>query len=165
MKFLFYLFIFLNITACGQKPAIISKQLTEYVLDFEQTYNVHIDFDIELKSINSDNIVGRCWHSNNGSRKVEIDSTYFQQHKNDYYSIQQLVFHELGHCYFDLDHNDTLDNGNPVSIMYPYAFGYAEFYKQNLEYYINSLIDNRAIYLKSTNVMSAIKCMGEKNEK
>lgn len=170
MKVLFYLFIFLNIVACGQgfeakKPAVISEQLAEYVLDFEQTYNAYINFDVELKSIDNSNAVGKCWRSSNGNRRVEIDSIYFQQHKNDYYSIQQLVFHELGHCYFGLDHNSSINNGNPVSIMYPYAFGYTEFYKQNLEYYISSLIDNRAVYLKSTNVLSVIECIGEKNEK
>lgn len=54
------------------------------------------------------------------------------------YMREQLVFHELGHCWLNLDHtNSTTPQGLPASIMNEYLFPF--YYDLNRAWYIDEL--------------------------
>lgn len=66
--------------------------------------------------------VAMCYVYTDGTRVIEIDQEYW----NLATKIQRvtMMYHELGHCFLDLDHNDTLIDlwpyeQVPESIMFP----------------------------------------------
>lgn len=61
-------------------------------------------------------IVGQCRISD-GERSVTIDAVYWRS--ATLYEREMLVFHELGHCYLERDHDDGANrNGTCKSIMH-----------------------------------------------
>ena len=57
---------------------------------------------------------------------------------------QELIFHELGHCELNLDHDETYNETDncPTSIMNPFVFGdygVDNCYTPKFNYYINQL--------------------------
>jgi len=130
------------------KP-FIEYELQDYVEEFESVYNTSIGVSVEFAEINDGNVIGRCYYGKD--YRVVIDIEFFENNKHNYYAIHQLIFHELGHCHFGLAHNNNKENTKPVSIMNSYAFGYDPYYELNLDYYMDSLIDNRAVYLNQEN--------------
>jgi hypothetical protein len=149
------IFVSLLLVGCGRvgfkykDSPFIEPELNVYVYEFEETYNAQVPFDVVIEDIEDPNVAGRCIISNK-TYKAIIDKDFFETNKKNYWSIHQVVFHELGHCYFFLDHNNNLNNDTyPVSIMYGYVFGYTSYYKDNIDYYKNSLVDNRAMPLNS----------------
>lgn len=122
----------------------VAPGLEPYVEHFEEVYNLAIDYPIEFADLEP-GIVGRC-RLYGGQRNVYIDSTFFEMNQYDTGAIHQLIFHELGHCSLLLNHNDNLNEQNQeVSIMNSYAFGNEYYYLDNLDYYIESLTDSRAV--------------------
>ena len=64
--------------------------------------------------------------------------------KLNQYAKEQLFLHEIGHCVYNLEHDDSMAifNGEdqcPVSVMNSIAFGRSECYTKYREYYINQL--------------------------
>lgn len=134
MKGLFLLIILLFLASCGKKaqdykegdkPLFITSNpvFDSYKSNFEQDYynstgqslstsNIPINF----KDIEDGNVVGRCYYI--GSfREIVIDLNYWALANATKREI--LVFHELGHCALDRNHQELTKNGNPVSIMFP----------------------------------------------
>ena len=120
----------------------VDPELEMYVSDFENTYNISVNYSVKLISLPGSTI-GYCYGFKTSYPSVVIDTEFFNANKHDYISIQHLVFHELGHCSLGLEHdNSFLENGYPKSIMYPTFFGGFTYYRNNLEYYINEVGSN-----------------------
>lgn len=82
----------------------------EYVQIFEQEFEIDVRSQIRIVSINSGDKIGRCW-LNDGPNSlvnlIELDEKFWNN--ADYWSREQLVFHELAHCEFGiLEHDDSL---------------------------------------------------------
>lgn len=68
-----------------------------------------------------------CKH---GRRLVYIKNSAWLQLTDN--GREQLVYHELGHCFLELGHNSSLlPDGCPASIMNPYTFGNSDCYAQH----------------------------------
>ena len=78
--------------------------------------------------------IGIC-HFEDGYIKVLIDWQHWR--KASYYERELLMFHELGHCVFDFEHDNRTDkDGNPVSIMHAHE-NFASLYASRRDYYLN----------------------------
>lgn len=81
------------------------------------------------------NVVGLCRITSNRIR-IYLDKDAWERY--DDVRREMLMFHELGHCVLDLDHNrSTMLNGTPLSIMYPNLFSpytYNKYRPQYLDY-------------------------------
>lgn len=82
------------------------------------------------------NTVAICKSWSSGHREIWIESSYWDELGD--YGREQLVFHELGHCVFSLDHsNNEYSDGCPESIMNEYTFGdtwcYADYHEDLID--------------------------------
>jgi len=129
------------------------KELRPFIAEFEEAYGISINYTVTFGDTGE--YIGECeitpYYDGYIKRKVIINKVFYDE--NTYYSRQQLLFHEFGHCSFNLEHNtQLLDNGQPVSIMYPTEFGYSSYYKTHLSYYMEQLWTSYINYVpKSTN--------------
>lgn len=89
-------------------------------------------------SIPKDNIgLTRRWVSFNKNVTILIRKSFFD--KSDYFSIEQLMFHELTHALFSGGHLDTKNkNGEPISIMNSYHIPLS-IYETNRQKYLKQL--------------------------
>lgn len=144
----------LVIVGCGRETGrlLVPKQtntdfkytreqtLEPYFKSFEQTYGIGTR-SIATQFIKIEGAVGQCHIWTDGSKRIDIDPTYW----NSISSLgkENLIFHELGHCAMNLDHNENRieleDESIPESIMYPYVFGMNWYYKSFRNYYIKEL--------------------------
>ena len=73
---------------------------------------IEVDFveaNIEglLQNIGRSEVLGQCFRNEQRPRKVIIDRDYWTDaEEND---RQFLIFHELGHCFLDFEHDDRID--------------------------------------------------------
>jgi len=85
--------------------------------------------------------VGYCLSWTTGERKIQIDKTYWN--KANYYEKESLLWHELGHCHFNRDHDESLVTKQglsvPKSIMWPSVIGGQDYYIKNRSYYLKEL--------------------------
>jgi hypothetical protein len=93
-----------------------------YVDSFKNEFNVRVSVPIILKEIEASK-AGVCYVWSDGYREVQINSKYWYSFSED--QKEQIVFHELGHCVFNLNHDDStlaVNEQCPNSIMRSYAF-------------------------------------------
>lgn len=140
---------FFALTGCAEpkRRQIIDPELKPFVLEFKKLYKLHYTGDVvfgEMKpGPNGENRVGLCSFYKNAEGRIynsfiTINPDYFRKASDG--GKRQLMFHELGHCLMGLNHNDSKDQeGCPVSIMYPFAFGNGDCFKENQNYYIEEL--------------------------
>lgn len=69
-----------------------------------------------LIDIEEDNVAGQCSYSSTSTRKVNIDSNYWENATD--LEKEFVIFHELGHCYLDRSHLDEENNRYCTSIMH-----------------------------------------------
>jgi hypothetical protein len=109
-------FLILN-TACGKslsdmlnmgkKPYTKHKldpEFLPYVQAFEQQFNIKLSVPIVFKQLHSSK-AGVCYMWSDGYREIEINSTHWVNFSEE--QKEQLIFHELGHCVFNLGHDDS----------------------------------------------------------
>ena len=136
----------------GMYPA----DLKEHVKTFEEKCNCKITIPIYIKPIKHSSAVGVCY----GFRQlfifqfIVLDEQYWED--SDFYDRESLLFHELGHCVYGLDHDNKtyetfLDNYRPKSIMYPYVFN---DYKYHRDEYIDELFSKIETSSKEENASS-----------
>lgn len=104
-------------------------------------------------SLSGSNILGSCAVYTSPTRKViSINQTYWQSWANQRrsYEMEQLMFHELGHCLLTRSHDSTTKNTTdnntaiPASIMNPFHVS-GNYYKYNYNYYIDELFNSSII--------------------
>jgi len=141
VKILIVALSFFSLIGCGTLEIYVDPRLQEYVTEFEDRYGLFNTTNIYIEELTGEYEIyaGLCI-KNQGQNEIIIDETFYYRWANEYYAIQQVVVHELGHCELYLLHNDELfPNGMPKSIMYKGAFGYMTYYKENNEYYLREL--------------------------
>lgn len=147
-----YLIMLLLITGCGKgfedfirmgepkfKKAKTNPVFAPFIQSFETEFNRKVNVPIVLKTIKQD-YAGVCLVYSNGYKEIQINKDAW-----DYYSYEQkeqLVYHELGHCVFNKDHDNTLRKNCPNSIMRSFMFNEYEInecYLPEREHYMHNL--------------------------
>lgn len=143
-----YLLGFLFLAGCAKIPKNkldVQPELQKYVDSFVQDGN-SIGRKIQIQSLKMfieelpASMMGKCTLENN-TVTVRIGKSYY-----DYFTqnnltddLEELVYHELGHCVLGLKHNETRGVNNfPVSIMVSYHFS-GVLYKKYKYNYIREL--------------------------
>lgn len=142
----------LTIINCGRDKVYVYKtafqvnqpeSLKPYVARFQaawghSTGNLYIEFKDLL--YNDSDIIGSCeWLP--GNPHVYIQKSYWS-YANEAQK-EQLMFHELGHCYLLRTHREEINNTvkQAMSIMHSDRQISEGFYWLNHEYYMNELFD------------------------
>ena len=114
------------VCACAsddEVSVVVDVQLEEYFELFikeAQVYGYDLSEDVSLISgylevLTGTTAAGQCKTYSDGRREIVIDSEYWQ--RADPLEREFLLFHELGHCVLDRDHNDGHERGICLSIM------------------------------------------------
>ena len=151
MKKYFYILFVIILASCAKEyDYSVDSELDLYFEIFEQEGALR-GFDINLEEegiggiiefIKDNTTVGQCQTSNEGNKRIFIDKAFWSAY--DDLEKEFIVFHELGHCYLGLDHNDEQDsNRNCVSIMQSGVGECSNNYNQNTrEAYLDELFSN-----------------------
>jgi hypothetical protein len=125
-----FLAIILFCSSCAHKNQVsIDYRLQPYVDSFisdAASLGVIININNLILRIGylDKNLVGLCEYTK--TPIITINESYHQYYVSQelFYDIEQVVYHELGHCVLGLKHNDTVNSpeGYPVSIMNTYHF-------------------------------------------
>jgi hypothetical protein len=119
------LFALLVLTSCSSILGRPDSSSAPYVKSFEEYFNHKVTVPILFTSL-SGNTRGRCifFRAPKVLRRIQIDSKYWARIED--WERELVIFHELGHCEFNMDHDKSKEPGiffqNPKSIMYPYLF-------------------------------------------
>ena len=126
-----------------------TPELQVYVDRFEQDFDVVVgDIPVSFVDEFEDNpgVAGICYHWTKGNksyREIKIKRSYYDMVKHYDLKVEQLIYHELGHCRFDRKHNnERRDDGSPASIMRWHLFNSYEifkFYDPDRDYYLDEL--------------------------
>lgn len=150
-----------------KQPVNQSIELRPTIKLFESLYNVSIDYTVILGELDP-TVAGVCKSWSNGKREIIINVTYYNDNLDNPNVNEQVVLHELGHCTLGLNHRtELLSNGYPKSIMYPYTFGFLNYYNHNKNYYFAELVDKNVkidsskIDLKVVNDSECFKRMAD----
>ncbi len=136
-------------TACGNPVVTVDPAIAPYVQRFEQQIGVKANgISINFADLTGDTS-GICYY-NLSPRQIYL-SRFYWDHDNDM-GKEQTVYHELGHCLFNFQHNaDTVHTFDgydiPGSIMNPLAFGNYWFYPLYHALYIEAYKHNTIINL------------------
>lgn len=122
----------------------------EYVMAFEDTFKQKVMTPIKFGEIKDlkEQTVAVCRFWGNSSKIIEVKPIYWDRLSKE--GREELIFHELGHCEFQVfAHNDKHElNHCPTSIMNSYIFSEFEIeqcYIPNKQYYIDELIQEAGI--------------------
>ena len=147
-----------NLVGCGQEPSAlevktnIDSEFKQYVDLFEMEQDVNVNIEIQFNQMDLPTI-GKCYYAfyidgpHEGERlnlNVEIDPIFWQEATDTEKEV--LIFHELGHCVLNRDHDEDiiLEYEIPKSIMYPVIFDSP--YKNNRSYYVDELKNSKILF-------------------
>lgn len=168
MKQIVYLAALSLLAGCGQEktkePAIVDEALAEYVVQFETDIGVSAEgISVVFGELEKD-MVGLCQTWSNGTKKITIDKEYWDMETET--QREELMFHELGHCAMNLDHDESQMQTNrivcPTSIMYPYTFEYC--YAAYREHYVSELKNKTGPLILAAHSASSSGCPGHKRK-
>jgi hypothetical protein len=133
----------LLLTGCGIKDPRTIRGIAPEIQPYVDLYlevkgsPMNYDIPIQFDDFSSSTQIGLCRSWTHGYRQITIDKEYWD---NTYVTEEMkisLIFHELGHCDLNRQHDETLrSDGWPTSLMYPYNFGYM---LQDEQYYFDEL--------------------------
>lgn len=125
----------------------LEPEFVPYYEKFSQTYKVDVKYIAgwfgDTKAQSKGWAVGICFSSDNkATNHIEINKEYWDNSSDN--GKEQLIYHELQHCYNNKLHDSTMLDIQgygkiPASIMYPVAFGEQWFYETFKEYYFKEL--------------------------
>lgn len=162
MKKIILTFLLLGMTACGGMESFslpfVDNELAAFTDKFEieanlrgveidKTIRLEIMFDSSLDGLAGPglSINGQCRVYRDGKREVVINPS--QWAKMNIQEKEQLMFHELAHCYLDMEHRDGWIESplvgqegysTPLSLMHWLAFD-SSYYELNYGYYLDEL--------------------------
>ena len=112
----FAVVVLLNFVSCSQEfDNDIEEELQVHFDNFIQEASLQgleisldeIDLDAYIQNIEERGTVGQCKSYSNGSKQVVIDQFFWN--RASHLEREYVVFHELGHCILDRDHDDAKD--------------------------------------------------------
>lgn len=115
--------LIITLTACSdQRTEGVDERLQPYFDRFQVALGVSVGGLVGAIENLSPGIAAQCELPSGSPRVVRFDNARWNVGGDSY--KEQVVFHELGHCIMNLDHDPAIaPNGCPVSIMYPVVFG------------------------------------------
>lgn len=137
----------LSLTGCKKDIIETDQALLPYfdlfALEAEKR-GITVDYELErieglLQDIRDESVLGQCFRNAEKPKKVIIDQEYWDE--ADEFSKQFLIFHELGHCFLNREHDDRSDASNVcISIMHstPQACDF-ELTEENKKEYLDEL--------------------------
>jgi len=137
-----HIFIFvLFLSACGRveyDPAFV-----EHVKSFQKETGIIVELPIVFDSDVDDKYVAVCRKYFYTHTIIKVNPRHWEQ--LSFYGKEETIYHELGHCVLNRDHDETLTNQSgigyiPNSIMYPYIFGDDFYYALYRDHYIQELL-------------------------
>lgn len=135
----------LTLCSCGPAKAPnkvgIDSELLPYVKLYQQDKKKYLGRsnirDITMTFFSASNqVVGTCTRYNSGYRLIEIDPVFWFFNASEDERIL-LMYHELGHCDLNKEHNDS-----SIRIMNTYMMNPGTF-AANKDYYIEQLFRSR----------------------
>lgn len=128
-------------TYVNKRTPHIEEEFRPFVNKFDNIYGTDVRILVAWSTL-GETTLGECHSWSDGYREIKIDDVKWPYLTED--GKEHLIFHELGHCIFNLDHNSNYITINswhniPESIMNPYAFGDRKYYSDNKDYYFNQL--------------------------
>jgi len=94
-----------------------------------------------IRQIDDESVLGQCFRNEEKPKKVVVDTEYWADASES--EKEFLIFHELGHCFLNRDHDDSFDgDGTCLSIMHstPQACTF-ELTEENKEAYLDELFE------------------------
>lgn len=152
MKLLSILFIFLYVS-CGKdiqdyfkntedysgKKSKTHQDFKYYIELFENSYNVNVNVPI-IYNYEDPLYAGACYTYSDGYKEIKVNKKFWENYSTEQREV--LIFHELGHCVFNLDHDNNHSLYCPASVMRSYLFSDFEIlycYIPNRSYYLDDL--------------------------
>ena len=133
----YLLLIAMLFTSCSSMGPQIDASLVPYVTEFEKEYMTRVLYPVRYATIETPLVMAYCL---NHGDEVVVDP--YKTQGFNYYQMEALIFHELAHCSYSLEHYDQLLGvGHPASIMNSEIFNKSDalYYKDNRDYYVEEL--------------------------
>lgn len=112
MNKMMVILVIVTLQACANKPAI-EPAFQPFVDDFESFTGHKVVTDILFTDDLALNQMGLC---NPTERKISVSAAFWKE--ATVFEKEETIFHELGHCEFSMQHDNTLKkDGKPVSYM------------------------------------------------
>ena len=125
------------------RPTLTTNPMfIKYINEFEAEYGRTIgDIPINFAFISKPQTAAWCNEWDYGEKNIEVSESHWNNMSEK--RRQELIFHELGHCELNLDHNENYESDScPTSIMNPYVFndyGVDNCYTPKFNYYMRQL--------------------------
>lgn len=128
--------------------SLVDTRLVPMVERFQERYGKAIgNVPVQIRPL-SNNRAGTCRLWYDGRREIIVSEQFYNDTKDDEFLLQATVFHELGHCVLDRDHDwgKTTQNSAKIykSLMYPYVFSSSTTYEDHYDYYHDELFSQKA---------------------
>lgn len=163
----------------------VSAQLAPYLQAFKTRYSADIKFTVAFdpsSETGGDNesggtTVGVCRVFSNGVREVLVNKTFWDNTGSGALAEAKktvLIFHELGHCHFDREHDSRMFSGTkkplgqydmPYSMMYPLLNPTLEFWSTHSDYFYNELAETSGNVYISSNTQPPANAAGYVDDK
>lgn len=148
-QFMLHALLVLSYVSCGHNGALLNDLINdgEGGPDYTATTNpVFVEYLVELGLESTTPVIfsdlskskattaAVCVKWNSGHKEIRVRKNYWDT--IDRKHRLSLLAHEIGHCDYDLDHNDEiLEDGCPASIMASMNFG-GSCFKKHYNYYM-----------------------------
>lgn len=90
---------------------VIDPEFKPHVDSFSKIVGTTVKNSVVMGKL-KDGIAGTCyyhWSFNRDRNRIVIDKEYYNLIKKSYYSVEQLIWHELGHCFLKIwTHDDKI---------------------------------------------------------
>ena len=96
-------------------------------------------------------MIGYCYRNGDGTKRIiRINPVFWANNQDNFASKEELMYHELGHCILDRDHNDSklIDGKTPASVMNHYHIGQNSYEKYYVDYMVE-LFQNQDNYFRN----------------
>lgn len=123
------------------RPATVEPSIQPYLDHFKALYKANVSIRIEFGDVQYPT-VAVCFRWSDGYRDIDVNEKAWKETGD--LGKEQLIFHELGHCILNREHDDTLTTVGSYrsakkSIMNAYVFGDTFVYRDNKDYYYTEL--------------------------
>jgi len=144
-------FIGAAMSACNDTEVVreVDAELVPYFDRFVaegRARGVDVDYDLWqvegfVESIEGRQVLGQCSHSEQNPNAVIIDRVLWRRASDE--MREQVIFHELGHCYLQRSHDDTKNElGICNSLMRSSTTICNINYTENRDHYLDELFEN-----------------------
>lgn len=119
----------------------VDKEIIPHVKEFQKEFREVVRMPVRF-GLNEDRLAGICSIRGDGFREIVINKNLWRKITHE--QREELIFHELGHCQFNLRHIEGQYHltGCPISIMAPATFSDHQAtacYKRHRPYYLGQI--------------------------